>query len=140
VSTDSEHGCTEKTTPSSDAEPEEKPVAKDLLLIHGVTSDGAGLEVVRKRNGRVEQGALRQVQEGRPLHGELVRLKPLPEFPLICEVEVQVPARAQQQDVEGGDRERASQHKGPAQVASDRYRRNWDLIWNQGRDKPEPLN
>ena len=29
---------------------------------------------------------------------------------------------------------------GPAQVATDEYRRNWDAIWNQSATKPKLMN
>jgi hypothetical protein len=102
----------------------------DVLLIHGVTPDGAALQVLRQRQDRLEAGALRPVQEGRPVLGELVRVRPRSEFPLLCDVEVMLPAARAADDVARA-REPESSHRGPAQVATDRYRDNWDLIWKR---------
>jgi len=97
------------------------------VLVHGVTPDGRGLQVLRQRDDQVETGALRPLEQGKSIQGEVVSLAPRKEFPLLCDVKVEVPAPAAE------PRESRS-HSGPAQVASDRYRRNWDAIW-KNRDK-----
>lgn len=99
----------------------------DVVLVHGVTEDGRGLQVLRQRNDQVETGAIRPLEQGKPIQGEVVSLAPRKEHPLLCDVKVEVPALATE------PRESRS-HSGPAQVASDRYRRNWDAIW-KNRDK-----
>jgi hypothetical protein len=108
--------------PKSGAGPE------DVALIHGVTPEG-DLRVLRKRADRLELGAVRQLREGVPIVGEVVRLTPRKEFPLLCDVEttLDVPAPATS-DVAPGP---APPRKGPAQVATDEYRRNWDVIWSR---------
>jgi hypothetical protein len=106
--------------------------ATDVVLVHGVTPDGEGLEVIRHRNDRFEAGALRTVREGQPIHGELVRLKPRAQCPLVCDVEVTLPAPTPVPRTDVAAR-------GPAQVASDRYRANWDTIWSRPRD-PDACN
>jgi hypothetical protein len=113
--------------------------SSDVVLIHGVTPDGQGLEVLRKRNERLEMGALRPVRQGAPIHGELVKVKPRPEFPLLCDIETELPKPAALADV-AGRTEETPIHKGPAQVASDNYRKNWDLIWNRPNKDSERLN
>jgi hypothetical protein len=112
------------------AEREPAPSPVDVLLIHGVTEDGSGLQVVRQRQDRLEAGALRPVEEGRPILGELVRVRPRHEFPLLCDVEVMMPATRATDDVAQAS-EPESSRRGPAQVATDRYRDNWDLIWKR---------
>jgi hypothetical protein len=79
--------------------------------------------VLRARGDRVEAGVVSKVKEGEPLHGELVKLTPNPEFPLLCDVEVEFPSP----HVPG----RTLSHGGPAQVATDRYRANWDAIFTK---------
>lgn len=124
-----------EASPTS-GEPADKP--SDVVLIHGVTPDGHGLEVLRKRNERFELGALRPVRQGCPIHGELVKVKPRPEFPLLCDIETELPKPATLADVAARP-EPSSSHKGPAQVASENYRRNWDLIWNRpAKDADRP--
>jgi hypothetical protein len=105
----------------------------DVVLVHGVTPDGNGLQVIRQRKGRLEAGAVRSLRDGQPIHGEVVKLTPRPHFPLICDVEVQLPAPAAaltSGDVAAGA---DTAHRGPAQVASDLYRTNWDVIWRHPR-------
>jgi hypothetical protein len=104
--------------------------AEDKVLIRGVSADGEKLAVLRARGDRVEAGVVSKVKEGEPLHGELVKLTPHPEFPLLCDVEVAY-AGAQ------GNAPKLS-HGGPAQVASDSYRANWDAIFSKKR--PSQLN
>jgi hypothetical protein len=107
-----------------------EPTPVDVLLIHGVTEDGAGLQVLRQRQDRLETGALRPVEQGRPIAGELVRIRPRSELPLLCDVEVMLPAARPTDDVARAT-EPESSRRGPAQVATDRYRDNWDLIWKR---------
>ncbi len=98
------------------------------MLVHGVTPDGRGLSVIRQRDDQVETGALRPLEQGKPIHGEVVTLEPRKEFPLLCDVKVEVEAPAEKHS------EARPARSGPAQVASDRYRKNWDTIW-KNRDK-----
>jgi hypothetical protein len=126
---------------SSAAAPESKDEAvksKDVVLIHGITGDGQGLAVVRQREERLEFGAVHPLKDGKPIHGELVRLKPRPECPLVCDVEVAMaPSEAAPQRASSGP---ASARKGPAQVASAEYRENWDAIWKRPEKKPDLPN
>ncbi len=101
------------------------PASKDVALIHGVSTDGRTLSIIRKRDETLQLAAAVPLEAGKPIHGEVVKLKPRPEFPLLCDVEVQVPAP---EAVAGAER---SPRKGPAQIASDSYRRNWDAIWSK---------
>ena len=63
--------------------------------------------MLRLRNQRVEVGALQRLEHGRPIHGEVVRLRPRPSCPLVCDVDVQVPERVSRS--EPGKRRGASQ-------------------------------
>ena len=106
--------------------------AQDAILIHGISQDGETMAVLRAREDRLEAGVLRAVKEGQPVSGEVVKLTPRPEHPLLCDVEVQVPAGAI--NAAGGSdaspRESSSRGR-PAQVATDTYRENWDAIWRK---------
>lgn len=82
--------------------------------------------MLRARENRVEAGVVRKVKDGEPLLGDLIRLKPRPESPLLCDVEVEVPSSLPRSDAA----QRLS-HGGPAQVATPRYRDNWDAIWSK---------
>ena len=119
-------GAASHAAPAEQEEP-----GKDVVVVHGITADGAGLQVIRHRDDQLEAGAVRPLKPGRPIYGELVRLKPRKSCPLVCDVEVELPAPTRQQvdDVSGKNADGPS--KGPAQVASDRYRANWDAIWSR---------
>ena len=108
----------------------------DVALIAGVSESGA-LHVVRQRDDRVEFGAIRPLREGMPITGELVRLVPRREFPLLCDVKTEFKAPTAPSDV--APRPSSTSH-GPAQVASERYRENWDRIWAAPKSKGELSN
>jgi len=104
---------------SDDDRPESsEPAPSDVVLVHGVTDDGKGLSVLRARNGELETGACRPLEHGKPIHGEVVRLKPRKDCPIVCDVETSLPAP-----------EAARDRTGPAQVATRAYRDNWDAIF-----------
>ncbi|HTM45007.1 MAG TPA: hypothetical protein VL137_08640 [Polyangiaceae bacterium] len=100
----------------------------DVALICAVSPDGDGVHVLRRRNNRIEAGVAHALREGEPIHGEVVKLTPRKNFPLLCDVEVQLasPEHAAPSDVPSN-----RETTGPAQVASDSYRRNWDAIWKR---------
>ena len=103
---------------------EEKPEPKatsDVVLLHSATDDGKGVRVLRARQGRLEAGEVRALREGTPItDGEVVKLTPRPESPRLCDVEVAV-------RVEGPARTTL----GPAQIATESYRTNWDRIFGE---------
>jgi hypothetical protein len=96
----------------------------DVAIVCGVSDDGQSLDIIRKRGERIEAGTVRRLEQGKPIHGEVVRLRPREQFPMICDVEVEVPSRMQP----------ALSNSGPAQVATETYRKNWDAIY--GSRKP----
>ena len=117
---------------------DDKRSPKDLVLVHASTEDGKGVHVLRSRGNRVEAGVMRSLEHGRPIQGEVVKLKQRPEFPLLFDAETQVTADGKA----AGDSPKASDGKaasGPAQVASDSYRKNYDAIWKRRSKKPNAL-
>jgi hypothetical protein len=114
----------------------EKRTSRDVALIRGRTADGEGLDVIRQRNDQLEFGAVTPLKEGAPIHGEVVTLKPRPEFPLLCDVDVAYAPPEQTADV----KKRSDERRGPAQVASEQYRANWDAIWKTPAKKPALAN
>jgi len=112
--------------------------APDVALIHGVTPDGAGLQILRARENRLEVGAIRPLREGAPITGEVVTLRPRPNFPALCDVETHFKPAAAPNDRQ--ESPTALAHAGPAQVATDEYRRNWDAIWSRSADKSKLVN
>ena len=104
--------------------------SEDVALVYGVSDDGAGLDIIRRRQGRFEAGTVRPLEDGKPIQGEVVRLKPRQQTPMVCDVESEFTPELT----------RASTSHGPAQVATDQYRKNWDAIYNKGGRKPPVLN
>ena len=105
----------------------------DVAFIHGRTPDGEGLRIIRKREDRIELGAVHPLKEGVPIVGEVVSLTPRPDSPLVCDVKTELAAPQAQSDTAAAERH------GPAQVATDRYRENWDRIWKRPGE-PELAN
>ncbi len=109
------------STPTADA---------DVAVICGLSDDGNGLEIIRKRGERLESGTVRRLEQGKPIHGEVVRLRPRENQPLVCDVEVQVPSQSPA----------VSNTSGPAQVATETYRKNWDAIYGRSKKARSLLN
>lgn len=122
---------TEKAAAEPVSSPGEPAKSSDVALVHGVSADGKGLEIIRARDGQLTAGSLRALEPGKPIHGEVLRLRPRPEFPLVCDVDVELDASEAAPPAAG--------RKGPAQVATESYRRNWEAIWS-GRNKSELSN
>lgn len=92
------------------------PQEQDVLLVLGQHEDGT-VQAVRNRKGAVELAALAPVEHGKPLTGEMIRLKEREGSPVLWDVETVYAPTA---DVE---------RRGPAQVATDAYRDGWDRIF-----------
>jgi hypothetical protein len=117
------------------------PKKKDLVLVHSVTDDGNGVRVLRQREQTLEAGEMRPLEDGKPIRGEVVKLTRRPECPVLFDAETQLstPTLAEpkkERKTAAATRSRA----GPAQVASDSYRRNWDAVWKRRGKKPALLN
>ncbi len=113
---------------------------EDVLFVHSPAEGGEGYRVIRKRDDAVEVGEIRAVQEGKPLQGDLVKLKPRAEHDRLFDVEVVV-SREEIGGYAGGARVANANrgHAGPAQVATDTYRSNWEAIFGP-RGEPELPN
>ena len=97
------------------------------MLLGPPTADGGGVHVIRARNEHIEAGELRALQEGKPITGEVLTLKPRDANPRVCDVTESFSSGAST----GGPKA----HKGPAKVATDAYRQGWDEIFGA---KPKP--
>lgn len=116
-------------TSSTSVPAEAPPQHDDVALIHGRTEDGKGLKILRRRQDRIEAGAVVPLTPGKPIAGEVVRLEPRKESPLLCDVHVEYAPPVEPRPTSAG----------PAQVASDRYRENWDQVFGRS-PKAEVLN
>ena len=105
-----------------DREGAEPAPMRDVVLVHSPNDRGDGYRVIRKREETLEIGELRAAEDGKPLHGDLVRLKPRPEHDRLFDVETVI-AKQEAHDLAAGH--------GPAQVASDRYRAGWEAIFGE---------
>jgi hypothetical protein len=126
---------------AAEAPRSQEPARPDVALVRGVTEDGGGLVVLRCREERVELGSVRPIQEGKPITGEVVRLSPRPEHPLLCDVKTEFSAPGEAcSEPTRETMAPAGERKGPAQVATDSYRENWDLIWKRRTADDKLLN
>jgi hypothetical protein len=114
--------------------------SQDVALVHRVTPDGT-VHVIRRRGDQLEAGALSPVREGQPIQGEVLSLRPRENCPLLCDVDVlytpPTSPSPPKPTAQAAPRP-AQRRKGPAQVATDDYRDNWDSIW--ARKKTDALN
>ena len=107
------------TSPASPATTPAKPKDKqDVVLLGPPTADGAGVHVLRAREERIEAGELRALEEGRPVVGEVVSLRPREGNPRVCDVQDSFAAPSS-----------PGARKGPAQVATSAYREGWDQVF-----------
>jgi hypothetical protein len=113
------------------SEGEAPPPKQDVVFVHGPTESGDGLRIIRKRDEGIELGELRPVQEGKPIHGEVVKLSPRKEHDRLFDVEVLVPRAETQAGAPRG-------HAGPALVANEAYRENWEAIFGPREDPGLP--
>ena len=93
--------------------------SEDVALLYSKSEDGKSYGVLRKRKDEIQLGTLRPLEEGKPIHGELVRLKPRSDSPVLFDVE---------SDRVGSPKTTTS---GPPKVATERYRKGWDSIWSE---------
>jgi len=92
---------------------------KDVAMIVDRTEDNEGFQILRRRSAdaAVELGTMRPLREGKPIDGEVVSLRQREDIPFVYDVKTEVAV------------ERRGTSDGPAQVATDDYRRGWDAIW-----------
>jgi hypothetical protein len=101
--------------------------SQDVVLIHGPTEDQAGLHVLRARPQGIEVGVMRPLEEGKPLSGEVVKLRPRPGTPRVCDVETQF----SKEELDGARAATPPRlgHPGPPRVTTEAYRANWEAIY-----------
>jgi len=110
---------------------------EDIALIARVDPDDGRVALIRKRHDRVEAGVAEPLREGRAITGDVVRLKPRPRQPWLCDVETVL---ARQDAPEVDETPMGTAHAGPAIVASDAYRTGWERIWGERLDGDADVN
>lgn len=115
---------------ASDDEKSSPPSKTDVVVLGPPTADGAGVHVLRAREERIEAGELRNLEEGRPITGEVLTLAPRKDSPRVFDVRESYSPNAPG----------AQKAKGPAQVATQAYRDNWDEVFARRPRKSADLN
>jgi hypothetical protein len=107
------------------------PPARDVALVLNRTEDAEGYQVLRHRgaDNQVEFGTMRPLKEGRPIDGEVISLSAREDLPFLYDVKTELP------DPHGETRRRPTSD-GPAQIATEEYRKGWDAIWGATATKP----
>lgn len=108
---------------------------RDVALIVGGDENAYHILRQRSEDAPLEAGVLRPLTEGKALTGELVKLRPREEAPVLFDVETELDLRPNAAADVGGDRA-----TGPARVTSDAYRKGWDAIWGDSRPSRSRLN
>ena len=97
---------------------------RDVAMIVNRTEDNEGFQILRRRgeDAPVEVGTMRPLREGKPIDGEVVSLRQRSDLPFLYDVKTEL-----------ADQEprRATAAPGPAQVATEEYRRGRDAIWGR---------
>lgn len=113
-----EQSATPEQAAAKKSEMSDTKKSEDVVLIHGRNDDGA-LQILRKKGDELSAGELRPIEEGKPIQGDVVTLRPRKEMPLLCDVEEEVKLP------------RPKGTKKPAKVASDQYRAGWEKLWGR---------
>lgn len=111
--------------------------SEDVVLLCGRTEDGAGLDVIRKRGELLQRGVVRPLEDGKPIHGEVVKLEQRGNTPLF-DVTVHCATSPVHADEPALNDTSGVTRGHPARVASEDYRRNWDAIWKRPPSKSLP--
>lgn len=113
--------------------PEAPSADQDVVLLCSPTEDGEGVNALRARADRVELAEIRPLKEGQPVvAGEVARLKPREEMPLVCDVDVTYSAPTPEALPARSD------HAGPPRISSGTYRKNWDKVFKPSRSRRPP--
>ncbi len=92
---------------------------RDVVFAYRKTDEGDGFQVIRSRDNRLEIGEVRELCDGKPIRGDIVKLSPIAGRDRLFDVEVVMEA----------SRIRAT--TGPPQVSTEAYRQQWEAIFGQ---------
>ena len=135
------HKATRRSPNPAPEEPRAEPAESngaDFAILGGPTADGEGAHLLRFREGTVSAGEIRPVREGEPItHRELVRLHPMDEDKRVCRVETLHEPPREIVEARQSNEPRRSR---PARVSNDRYRKNWDAIFDNKKKRDYSVN
>ncbi|HEY4187381.1 MAG TPA: hypothetical protein VGP07_20060 [Polyangia bacterium] len=97
------------------------PPTGDVAMVFGKDEHGTHILRRRSEDAPIEAGVLRPLRSGKPIDGEVVSLSPRTDGPLLFDVKSELPSPLPRSS------------EGPAQVASDAYRKGWDAVWGRRR-------
>jgi hypothetical protein len=104
---------------------------RDVAAVFG--KDQRGLHILRRRanDGGIEAGIVQPLVEGKPVSGEVITLRRRKDIPFLFDVKTEwaEPAEPSASEPEPDSSEPSG--SGPAQVATDSYRRGWDAVWGR---------
>jgi hypothetical protein len=106
-----------------------KPL-RDVAAVWG--KDERGLHILRRRSedAPVEVGIVQPLVEGQPITGEVISMRRRDDVPILFDVKTELPPPGKPAAAAGG----------PAQVATESYRRGWDAIWGRRRSRSNLSN
>ena len=98
---------------------------RDVAAVCG--KDERGVHILRRRSeeGPIEAAIVQPLEEGKPITGEVISLEQRDDLPFLFDVTTELAVAAPERS-----------GSGPAQVATDSYRRGWDAIWGPGAPRP----
>jgi hypothetical protein len=101
-----------------------------VAIVCGRDEDGVHILRRRTEDGPIEAGVAQPLVEGRPITGEVISMHRRDDLPFVFDVKTELEGpRADGRPTDGPPAPAASD--GPAQVATDSYRRGWDAIWGR---------
>ena len=108
--------------------PKPRPL-RDVAAVFG--KDERGLHILRRRakDGEIEAGIVQPLVEGKPVSGEVITLRRREDIPFLFDVKTEWAEPTTAEPTE-------SSTSGPAQVATDSYRRGWDAVWGRRPRSP----
>ena len=121
-----------RSVPDADAG-DAREAPRDVAMVLDRTEDAGGYRVLRHRGGEngIELGTLRPLKEGRPIDGEVISLAARQDLPFLYDVKTEL-ADPRAQERADKEEQRRLTSDGPAQIATEQYRRGWEAIWGAG--------
>jgi hypothetical protein len=107
-----------------------------VAVVCGKDEDGVHILRRRSEDGPIEAGVAQPLVEGRPITGEVISLRRRKDLPFLFDVKTEIEGPRPQRDLPPPE----MAAEGPAQVATDSYRRGWDAIWGGRRGARGPVN
>ena len=120
-------------TPAREGDVATQGPGPDVAILGAPTE--RGVQILRMRQGQVELGELRAAEEGKPILGESVRLRPREDREGLYDVETLARGPLATRVPTSPDRALPAR-KGPAKVATEAYRAGWESIFRGRGGEP----